>query len=52
MVSSFNHWTAMMAEDAPSLTKNALRDEMEGSCVRGGMVYDKHARRLVGGRLV
>jgi P4 family phage/plasmid primase-like protien len=51
MTASFNGWISMNGEDAPSLSKNALRDELEGALVRAGLSFDKHSRRMVGGRI-
>jgi hypothetical protein len=51
MMASFTMWLSMTGEDKPGLTKVALRDELEGACVRAGMTYDRHRKRLVGGHL-
>jgi hypothetical protein len=51
MTVSFNSWVSMNGEDAPALSKNGLRDELEGALIRAGLAYDKHSHKLVGGRL-
>jgi putative DNA primase/helicase len=52
MMGNFDMWLIMSAETKPSLSRNALRDELEGACVRGGLRIDKARRALIGGRLV
>jgi P4 family phage/plasmid primase-like protien len=51
MMTSFQMWLSMNGEDKPNMTKNALRDECEGACIRAGMTYDRYRKRLVGGHL-
>jgi hypothetical protein len=51
MMSNFTMWLSMVGEDKPPMSKMALRDEIEGACVRAGMSYDKFRKKLVGGHL-
>jgi putative DNA primase/helicase len=51
MMASFSMWLSMTGEDKPPMTKNALRDECEGACIRAGLHYDRYRKRIVGGHL-
>jgi hypothetical protein len=52
LMTSFSGWLAMSGETAPGLTKAALRDELEGMCVKKGLNYDRYSKKLTNGRLV
>lgn len=52
MMSSFASWLIFSGEDAPPLTKVALRDELENMVRRLGMEWDQHAKHFYGGRLI
>jgi phage/plasmid-associated DNA primase len=51
MMRDFDMWLIVSAETKPALSRNALRDELEGACVRAGMRIDKTRRVIAGGRL-
>ena len=52
MVTSFTSWVLFAGEDAPKLSKAAIRDELESTCRVLRMTYDRKRKLMVGGRLV
>jgi Family of unknown function (DUF5906) len=52
LVVSFNTWVMFAGEDAPKLSKAAVRDELENTCRTLRMTYDKKRKLMVGGRLI
>jgi putative DNA primase/helicase len=51
MLVSFDFWLVSNGEHTPPMSRNQLRGELEGHCVRAGMTHDKTTRRMIGGRL-
>jgi putative DNA primase/helicase len=52
MMANFSSWLMFSGEDAPALSKVALRDELENLAKRLGVRWDAHGKVFVGGRLV
>jgi putative DNA primase/helicase len=52
LMSNFGSWLMFSGEDAPPLTKNALRDELENMIKRMGIDWNSHTKRFQRGRLV